>query len=380
MAVNTNKWLPRNLNAQRKFRTKNLTSRLMFTILALFTLVGFSLTPLKSGAFVTVKIGNASAVETTTAGAVTVYGGVAGSIDRCDGGVSSSRTCNNCKLKAAESVGGGDAQLLACNERRIHENLQLVIRVVSDATSGKPTITTADGNVVLPFSGPALLSKGKAATLKVKWSDVCSAVIRADRASGGSGMSACSSLNGNAAGTLRIGVSANGSGTLNAASDDQRSVAFVIRNVAGNTDSMAPSLAENCASAGSESQICYFEVAAGFKKAVVTSLLAPAGSSFPSLDAAYFRSVRFLWSEGGFENINLSSTHSDLTITSSGDSTFSITPRQISPLSNGKTYYFKNALVDVAGNIGLYSQAANDRDCTNNPNPSASDCRIVTPK
>lgn len=346
-------------------------------IVALIFALPLLLTPEKSQAVVTVTIGNASVVDVSTGGAITVYGGVAGDTDRCEGGLSNSAPCNNCTLKQGEGVGGGDALLLACNERRIHTGLQLVITVVSDAIDGIPTITNFDGSSQLTFSGPGTVPKGTVATITLPWSEVCRAIFAIASSGGGSG---CSPTLGTATGTLRVGISTPASnGLLNGTGDDQKTISFVIRNVAGNTAGNVPSLAENCDSTSLDSRICYFEVGPGDEKAVVRSLLAPDGSSFPSAETTQFRAVRFLWAEGDFTNINLASAHQDLVVTGSDVATFNVTPRRIEGLTNDRTYYFKNALVDAAGNVGLYSQATNDRDCSENPNPAATDCRIVTP-
>ncbi|CAN5537886.1 hypothetical protein BH10BDE1_BH10BDE1_18500 [soil metagenome] len=326
----------------------------------------------------TVTVGNASIVDTTGT-AITVYGGTAGSTDRCLGGISNSTTCNNCALKTGETGATGDAFLLACNERRIHENLQFVITVRSDAIAGKPSLTNAEGTVSLA-SSPAV-AKGSIGTITVPWSTICTTVITADTAnSGGISGSACSSFNGYAAGQLRVGISADGGGLLNATGDDVKTISFVIRNVAANIDGNLPSLSDNCAGAGIDSEICYFELGPGDEKAVVRTLQAPYGSSFPSSAHTQFRYVRFLWAEGDFANINVASAHADLLVTGSDVATFDVTPRRIEGLlTNDTTYYFKSALIDAAGNVGLYSPAAYDHDCTSAPDPASTDCRIVTP-
>jgi hypothetical protein len=328
-------------------------------------------------AIVAVTVSNASVVETTDAGAITVYGGTAGDKDRCIGGTTNTSTCNNCALKAGESGAGGDALLLPCNEHRIYETLQFVIAVTSDAIDGQPTITNAAGDRPLAFSGPGSLAKGSTGTITLNWSAICTEIFSADINSGGQ-LSGCDSVNGYASGSLKVGISAASNGLLNASGDDVKTINFVIRNVAGNTAGNVPSLADKCADT-IDTQICYFELGPGDEKAIVRTLRAPEGSGFPSAATTQFRYVRFLFETGDFANINLASAHQDLTAIGSGVDTFDVDPRRITGLTNDTTYYFKNALVDAAGNVGLYSQSLNDGDCSSAPDPNSNDCRIVTP-
>lgn len=325
-------------------------------------------------------VDQASVVDISTTGNVTIYGGIAGNLDRCTEGPSTTQVCDNCKLKTGEPatlpLGTPDDLLLACNQRRINPNVILNIGISSDALDGRAVITTSDGATTLtPATGFATVTKGNIASIQIAWTQVCNTIIAADAASGGSA-SPCVPVNGLAAGTLRVGISSDGDDLLNQSTDDVKTINVVIRNAPDNPTTT--SLAENCASAGSTSSICYFEVGPGDEKAVVRTLIAPSGSSFPTTENTQFKFVRFLFSTQGFNYIHLASNYVDLPISSSGTSSFDVSPRRIEGLANDTRYYFKNALVDAAGNVGLYSKAANDTTCENSA-IATTECRVVTP-
>lgn len=335
-----------------------------------------------ASAAVSVTVERASIVETTTTGIVTVYGGMAGSADRCDVPNSTTQTCNNCLLKQGEDatipLGAPDNLLLPCNEHRINPNLELLVTIQSDAVDGLPTITSSDGQTAINvLSGQNQTLKGSSATLVIRWGAICDKVFSADASSGGG--TGCISVNGFAAASLRVGFSVSGNTQLNGTGDDVKNINFVIRNSAGNPGETVPSLAETCDNAGSESMICYFDTGPGDEKAIVRTLLAPSESSFPSAENTQFKFVRFLFAENGFDHIHLASSYRDLPISSSDTSSFSVSPRRIEGLTNDKTYYVKSAVVDAAGNVGYYSSAAMDTDCSASENPAATDCKVVTP-
>ena len=327
------------------------------------------------------EVGRASRVETTTAStgavsSITVYGGIAGDADRCPDatGGSTSQTCNNCQLKTGETVPNGspDSLLKPCNANRINPNLQLAFTFSSDAIAGTSAITNSDGTSPLSaVSGTGVaLTKGQSVTIYIRWSEICTKIF-SDAGDGGTG-STCIPSSGKASGTIRIGVTSgtSGVGLLNGASDDVRIVNVTIRTI---PDTSA--LAEKCSSAGATWQVCYFEMGPGDEKAIVKTVLGPSGQTFPATD---YKFVRFLYAERDFSYITMASPAKDLPIEATDTSSFSISPRRIEGLTNDTIYYFKSALIDVAGNVGFYSQAINDTDCSNSAT-GGSDCRRVQP-
>lgn len=326
------------------------------------------------------EVGRASRVETTTAStgavsSITVYGGIAGDANRCpDGsGGSTSQTCNNCQLVAGETVPNGspDTLLKPCNATRINPSLQLAFTFSSDAIAGTSAITNSNGDAALtPNSGNVAVTKGQATTIYIPWSAICTKIF-SDSGDGGDG-STCIPVSGKASGTIRIGLTSgtSGVGLLNGASDDVRVINITIRTIPNSS-----ALAEKCSSAGANWQVCYFEMGPGDEKAIVKTVLGPSGQTFPATD---YKFVRFLYAEKGFNYITMASAAKDLPIEATDTSSFSISPRRIEGLTNDNIYYFKSALIDTAGNVGFYSQSANDTDCSNSAT-GGNDCRKVQP-
>lgn len=312
-------------------------------------------------------IDRASVVETNSSGGITVYGGVAGATTNCV--LNGTDICDSCALSATEaaSLPSQDTLLTACNERRIYSTLKLAITFSSDALDGQPSITSPDGVTVINSERSGTVTKGNSTTILVPWDGICSRL----------GATGCStSTSGAVTGLIRIGISSDGNEQLNATTDDVKDITFIVRDAVPNPG--GGDLAEACGAAGTNPQVCYFEMGPGDEKAIVKTILAPTGSGFPVVDGSQFKSVRFYFAERGFDYIHRASDHRDLPIAANDTNSFTVSPRRIEGLQNDKTYYFKSALVDAAGNVGLFSKVTSDSDCTNAANPS-SPCRIVTP-
>lgn len=317
----------------------------------------------------------ASVVEGTGTATVTVYGGVAGDTARCNSTASDS-LCDNCRLLDSETVPNADADqyLLACNNRRVHPDLQLVISLSSDAVDGRATITNSDGNTALaPVSAPLNLGKGTTGQLVLRWGDLCSRVISLDVNSGGEGATQCAPVNGHASASLRVGISSDGDDLLNAATDEYRTMTVIVRGASG------VSLATDCDDVSTDSRICYFEMGPGDEKAVVRALQKPDGNSFPTGTNTTYKYLRFLFDAQGFNYVHLGSNYVDLPVSAADTTTFNVSPRRIEGLVNDVPYYFKIAAIDAAGNVGLYNGKATDSDCQYSVNPLDTTCRVVTP-
>lgn len=322
----------------------------------------------------------ASVVDNVTSEAgvntITVYGGLAGDASRCEGvtGSSTTSTCNNCRLETTETVPAAtpDSYLLPCNERRINPQLMLAITYSSDAIAGTSAVTSKTGTPALTGGTSVAVAKGTAVTVTVPWSSVCSQIFT-DAADGGVGTS-CIPTSGVATGIIKVGISAGSTGLLNATADDAKDINIVIRSVNGSGVANGPSLATNCASAGADWQICYFDMGPGDEKAIVKTL----NDNDVPVPATEYKYLRMLYAETGHNYVTLVSLHQDLPIAPSDTDKFKVTPRRIENLKNDATYYFKSALVDSAGNVSLYSPQATDTDCSLSPT-GGTDCRIVTP-
>jgi hypothetical protein len=330
----------------------------------------------ESNAAVTVSaVERASIVEGSGTATITVYGGVSGDTSRCNS-VASDSLCDNCRLLSTETVPNADPDLYlrACNNRRVHPDLQLIVSLSSDAIDGRATITNSDGNTALaPVSAPLNLTKGTTGQLVLRWGDLCSRVISLDTNSGGEGATQCAPVNGHASASLRVGISSDGDDLLNAATDEYRTMTVIVRGTAG------VSLATDCDDVATDSRICYFEMGPGDEKAVVRTLQKPDGNSFPTGTNTTYKFLRFLFDAQGFNFVHLGSSYVDLPVEAADTTTFNVSPRRIEGLVNDQSYYFKIAAVDAAGNVGLYNGKDTDTDCQFSVNPADTTCRVVTP-
>jgi hypothetical protein len=344
------------------------------------TLIGAMLTllilPTAAHAALTISsVQRASNADGVGSASVTVYGGVAGDVARCDT-TSSTETCNTCRfLDGTDTIpDAGNNLSQACNNRRIHPNLLLQISMSSDATDGRPVVTDADGqNAINLASAPSSVAKGGTATIELTWENVCSRLFAKASDSG----SLCVPTADGVTGSLRIGISSDGDDRLDGSGDDYRTVNFVIRREIGQGASAGgTSVADNC-SVTSAIGICYFEMGSGDSKAFVRSLEALNG--FPSGNNIQFKFVRFYFDDRGFDYIGAGSSYVDLPINSTDVSSFSVSPKRIESLKNEQTYFFRAAVVDAAGNVGYYTAAADNNDCTRGVNPASTTCRTATP-
>lgn len=323
------------------------------------------------------EVARASRVEGLGTATVTIYGGVAGSLGRCDT-TAADALCNNCNITEGEASGlpaaDPDTLLLACNNQRIHPDLQLVLSVSSDAVDGRITLTNSEGNsAVAPVTVPANLTKGNIGQIAFRWGDICTRVISADTNSGGEGATLCAPISGHTSASFRFGISNDGDDLLNGSGDDFRTVTVIVRGTEG------ASIATDCDDAATDPRICYFEMGPGDEKAIVKSLQKPDGSSFPSGQNTTYKFLRFLFDNRGFNHIHMASSYVDLPIEAADTTTFNVNPRRIEGLTNDSTYYFKVAAVDAAGNVGLYSGKDTDADCQYSGIPGDTTCRVVTP-
>ncbi|MBK7890145.1 MAG: hypothetical protein IPJ84_04645 [Bdellovibrionales bacterium] len=313
--------------------TQNLSSKFIqlksirqtVCALGLTALTAIIFTSQTANAAVTISsVERASVVEGAGTSSITVYGGVAGAVSACSSAPTDS-TCDNCKL-----IGGptdGDTNLVACNKKRIHPDLQLVIYLSSDAIDGKPLITNSDGDDDLTtISTPAVVTKGTATSITLSWRTICAALITA---TDGGDATNCIPAGDQVSGNFRVGISStdDGDNMLNGSKDEYRSVTFIIRREIGQgTTEAGPSPAKNCDD-DTAIGICQFEMGAGDEKAVVKTMRALNG--FPSSTNTQFKHVRFLFSTTGFSSIHAGSDYIDLPISGTDTTTFSVSPKRI---------------------------------------------------
>ena len=345
------------------------------SIKSVFALVLFlSLFARNSGAAVTVSaVERASVVEGSGTATITVYGGVAGDTNRCNS-VESDTLCDNCRLLSTETVPNVDPDLYlqACNNRRVHPDLQLIVSLSSDAIDGRVTITNSDKTTSLtPVSAPTNLAKGTTGQLVLRWGDLCSRVISLDTNSGGEGATQCAPVSGHASASLLVGISSDGDDLLNGTADEYRTMTVIVRGTSG------VSLATDCDDVATDSRICYFEMGPGDEKAIVRTLRP--SNSFPTGANTTYKFLRFLYDAQGFNFVHLGSDSVDLPVQAADTTTFNVSPRRIEGLVNDQPYYFKIAAIDAAGNVGLYNGKATNTDCQYAVNPADTTCRVATP-
>lgn len=314
------------------------------------------------------SIENASAVENIETASPVVYGGLAGS---ATGGTCSSKdnsaTCDSCDPNAIIDSGGA----VACNNRRIYPSLRFKIVFSSDTVeSGIPLVTTNDATnprAAVALSGSSTtVTKGQQATLFIEWRELCG-LIDSGTGSGGTSCAPTST----AKATLRVGVSGDNDDSLTASSDDYRSVQFILHADMGN-------YATDCSDPNGQG-VCYFEVRSGDEKAIIHNLKAVDNSGFPNTTGVQFKFLRVYYSDSGYNDIRPTTLHQDLEISSSDGTSFSVSPARITNnIQNHKVYFFKTALVDAAGNIGLFTPASGNLDCSF-VTPSTSECHEARP-
>lgn len=360
-------------NARSRCGAAAWMTNVLHIALPAIALLAILYAPAPSHAAVTISaIERASVVEGAGTASLTVYGGVAGAVSTCPSTTTDS-TCDSCQLIGNET--DGDTNLVACNKKRIHPDLQLVIYLSSDAIDGQPTITNADGSSPLSvLSSQSAVTKGTAASITLSWRTICAALFTAANDTGDA--TNCIPNGDQVSGSFRVGISSseNPDTLLNGSKDEYRTVTFIVRREIGQGATEAGvSHAKNCDD-DTAIGICQFEMGAGDEKAVVKSMRALNG--FPSSSNTTFKHVRFLFSTLGFEYIHAGSSYIDLPISGTDTATFSVSPKRVEGLKNDVEHFFKAAVVDAAGNVGYYSVALDDDDCV-----AATDalCRRVTP-
>ena len=275
----------------------------------------------------------------------TVWAGLAGP-PICNGS-----TCNNCN--------GG---LRSCNETRIDSDGDLTIEFRSDTTAGVPIVTdsnkqTTIGRRIIPNIPSVPVNE--LTSVEVRWSDICA---QED--------SNCDVTIGNRRVPISIGIDSDNNGSLSDSGDDSLQVNIEFR-------SELPSKGIETFTLFPGDEKVYMltpddkELIPGTPK---PNIEFPDG--FPAYDGNLITEIRFYYKEvSGGENISdalnriaNSSSYVKTEVTdldpSGGDVelsqlyfTKSDGPKEKGtlPFNNDSTYVFKIALVDEAGNIGLFN-------------------------
>lgn len=338
---------------------KRCISLFLYIIISSFTFKSFAGLSISS-------VSGASAIEqvldvdSDETGIISVYGGMAGP-DCAD--PQSDETCNNCS----------ETNFIACNEKRIHGDLLLKVSIATDSEAISGTIIVSkknDNNLILDTQidiGP-----NQTAAIDIPWSSICS----------GLGHPANCKADFNE--TIQIGISSDDDQEIDPDTNDARDISIFVQHQIGLNVNPCPCEAPlSCPSPGSNTTgptnategLCNFKVIPGDSKVELIQVRSPVG--FPDFsNQLEFQSVRFYCAPvGNFASISPKDLCADLEIISNEDATYDLGSNRIENLENGKTYRFRTASVDQAGNIGYYSSSSTDTHCEDQSN----NCHIATP-
>lgn len=319
-------------------------------------------------------VGDVTNITTTT---TTLLGGTSGD---CGGSEEATAVCNSCATTAG-----------ACNARRIHDNLQIqvtfsypsgeqgAIMVATDVDDGTGGTQTELDTV----STSGIITAGNNGTVTFTWGEVCKEAL------GGTGCDDVATLN---ATGLRIGVDADGNGTL-----DSGEFTDELRFQVGKMSTDSINLCQDGDS--SVDGACNFLAFPGDEKVFIEDVRTSCG--FPGLDDSTTdfdaTAIRVFYSDStSFPTIQ-TSTYKDLEIgSSSGSCTdtkiISLDNNEVDGLTNETQYLFAIAIVDEAQNVGYFTNMSgtvaastdiNNTSACFDPSGAASEnlnCHVSTPQ
>lgn len=292
------------------------------------------------------------------------YGGVAGVLNSSQAARGPADFIDSC----THPMHGVD--LYACNSRGIHPDLTFSVTFTAEK-DGYPALiyTSSNGtNQVDATTTPTLITKGNTASFVTTWRRICSAIASANSNSGVD--SNCNVIGGSASPklTFSVGVYSTTPTTLDASA----SLTVQIADLAANEGSS--SVVDVCSS-NPPAGVCQFEVLPGDRKIEIRSpTVVSSGTALEKYK------LRVLWvnGAGAFNQIKSSSAYTDLEFVANAAGTGNdLNNTRIDGFENDKTYSFKVALVDQAGNVGYYTKTGSaDTDCAFTLNKN---CHEATP-
>lgn len=312
------------------------------------------------------SVQNASYVQDETTATPKIYGGLAGPIT---GSVSNTEPYDSCANPGAD-------RLIACNKRRIHPDLRLVLNFVSDKSSGTPLILTSPtdsstGEALDIVSQSGQTAKGATASITVPWSEICR---QTDAGVG------CDASTEALKASFKVGIDADDNDSLSDANDD--STTITINLSAGYLGSGVSTIDDCSLIADDAVGVCAFEIGSGDEKVVIRNVERTAG--FPTSSPLSYKWLRVLWAEGQDPLlIDSASPYRDLEISATDiddeeEKSFSVKPSRIEGFSNETVYIFKIATVDLAGNVGHYTADGAEAYCPPNA-VKISNCHLAIP-
>lgn len=248
-----------------------------------------------------------------------IAGGLAGT---CTSGTS---TCDSCPTSWISTQA-------SCNPRRVTPTTELVLSFSSTDKVGTPrltTVVTTEQQVTTTATLSPTLQPNQITSLRASWGNICSAFD--------GGNSTCTTAPDNQ--QFRVGIDGDNDGFLDNTSTDDY-ITFTIHMVNPDAAFATPYTDSTCGSGG----FCNFSLSKGDEKANLDDIQVTSSGLGTS-----FKYVMFFCAEGtDFSAIDSACTDR-VAISGSG-----LANDLIDGLTNGVTYVFRAATVDIAGNIGLF--------------------------
>ena len=256
-----------------------------------------------------------------SSGNYSVYGGVGGGLTGGCASPSGARTCNNCNLADT-----------ACNESRIYDALQLQVTFKVDDDSGISNETldvelndsTNNRQNLTLTSGSGNYSAGDTVTFTVEWDDICTSY----------GVAAtCEAQSFKTEMIIDLG------GT-----EEDLDIYVHTPQADVSVDLLDCTTG---AAEGTADGICFFHAYPGDKKIFYTDIVSI--NEYPDTDIVDFIGIRVFISDTNFADANYNSTSYQNLSIPDGDEVPD--PNLIEDLENGRTYWFRSAMIDRANNI-----------------------------
>jgi hypothetical protein len=356
-----------------RFCFHNVGSALLAVVL--FSALGANATTTVTavgGASNAVLPGSTDPTTGTPTTTTSIYGGVAGS-GRISG---SPQTTTDTCAGATPAL-----RFRPCNSAAINGETILTITVTS-TKGGYPVLfppsTSTSGTLqITPITQPALIVANGSGSVSYRWGAICAALSQPS--------SDCSFTAGTESstpsGTYSISVLASPGDTA-AVSGEAASIQFTLATISpNNADGISSTT--GVLSTG-DTGLNEFEVGNGDSKVILKSLN---GTGIPSGSHLTFQYVRLLSvsapteaaAEAAFSTITSSSDKHDLLISTSTDNNLSLSPARVTGFTNDTFYAFKVGLVDLAGNVGYFTDDSADKNCTFLGGSPATNCHVGHP-
>lgn len=315
----------------------------------------------------------------TTTTPPTIYGGVAGAATSCAS--TNNTVCDNCPTNASVST------LTPCNQRRVYDDLQLIIRfTTNNAALTNGTIQAQMGDMLQPsatFMGSAtspLVIPNTTMIAAIRWSEICKNIPTEGAYAG---TPSCDSLNPGGRNVLRVGIIPPGA--VGSGFSEQISFNVIVQPMRAAEDGFHQDCGDVAVKQASNFDtrqgLCRFSVFPGDQKIYLQELEAPneSGSSIQNLLLTRYNQVGFrflnvygkellpgsnlcsanptgsLSAELGTFNLSQILKHQSLISFSAASTSFQVQSTEVRGLTNESCYGFFIGTQDFAGNVGFFS-------------------------